>query len=102
MKTLNFPTSACRYCRHYCVEGRRGGMCQQLGGPVRGSWKACSLALPQFASSWESIEKILQDEKLILKEAICGNGSLNDSNPDLVQVQTSTPTKMLVLEAALV
>ncbi|HEY9635262.1 MAG TPA: hypothetical protein V6D14_17805 [Coleofasciculaceae cyanobacterium] len=102
MKTLNFPTSACRYCRHYCVEGRRGGMCQQLGGPVRGSWKACSLALPQFASSWESIEQILQEEKLILKEAICGNGSLNNSNPDLAQAQTSTPTKMLVLEAALV
>lgn len=69
---------------------------------MRGSWKACSLALPQFASSWESIEKILQDEKLILKEAICGNGSVNDSNLDLAQAQTSTPTKTLVLEAALV
>ena len=102
MKTLNFLTSACRYCRHYCVEGRRGGMCQQLGVPVRGSWKACSLALPQFASSWESIEKILQDEKLILKEAICGNGSLNDFNPEPTQAQASTPTKTIVLKAALV
>jgi hypothetical protein len=77
-------------------------MCQQLGVPVRGSWKACSLALPTFASSWESIEKILQDEKLILKEAICGTASLNDSNPEPTQTQTSTPTKTLVLEAALV
>jgi hypothetical protein len=102
MKTLNFPTSACRYCHHYCVEGRRGGMCQQLGVPVRGSWKACSLALPQFASSWESIEKILQDEKLILKEAICGNSSLKDSEPASAQEKTSTPSETLVLEAVLV
>ncbi|QSJ15352.1 hypothetical protein JYQ62_26370 [Nostoc sp. UHCC 0702] len=56
MKPINFLTSACRYCRHYKPEGRRGGMCQQLGGPVQASWKACSLALPPFAPSWESLE----------------------------------------------
>ncbi|EKF03574.1 hypothetical protein FDUTEX481_02479 [Tolypothrix sp. PCC 7601] len=31
-------------------------MCQQLGAPVQGSWKACSLALPPFAPSWETLE----------------------------------------------
>ncbi|BAY31759.1 hypothetical protein NIES2107_36450 [Nostoc carneum NIES-2107] len=56
MKPNKFLTSACRYCRHYNPEGRRGGMCQQLGAPVQGSWKACSLALPPFAPSWETLE----------------------------------------------
>lgn len=56
MKTIKFLTSACRYCRHYQPEGRRGGMCHQLGTPVQASWKACSLALPPFAPSWESLE----------------------------------------------
>jgi hypothetical protein len=49
-------TSACRYCRHYKPEGRRGGICNQLGAPVHGTWKACSLALPPFAPSWETLE----------------------------------------------
>ncbi|MDJ1182593.1 hypothetical protein [Roseofilum casamattae] len=52
----NCQTSACRYCRHFIPEGRRGGNCEQLGVPVRGSWKACSLALPAFAPSWENLE----------------------------------------------
>ncbi|MBW4556933.1 MAG: hypothetical protein KME59_13485 [Trichormus sp. ATA11-4-KO1] len=56
MKPIKFLTSACRYCRHYQPEGRRGGMCQQLGSPVQASWKACSLALPPFAPSWETLE----------------------------------------------
>ncbi|MBD2437294.1 hypothetical protein [Nostoc sp. FACHB-110] len=56
MKPINFLTSACRYCRHYKPEGRRGGMCQQLGAPVQATWKACSLALPPFAPSWETLE----------------------------------------------
>ncbi|MEA5507569.1 hypothetical protein VB735_31650 [Halotia wernerae UHCC 0503] len=56
MKPIKFLTSACRYCHHYKPEGRRGGMCQQLGAPVQASWKACSLALPPFAPSWESLE----------------------------------------------
>ena len=56
MKSINFLTSACKYCRHYNPEGRRGGNCQQLGAPVQGHWKACSLALPAFAPSWETLE----------------------------------------------
>ncbi|AFY32671.1 hypothetical protein [Calothrix sp. PCC 7507] len=56
MKPIKFLTSACRYCRHYQPEGRRGGMCQQLGAPVQASWKACSFAIPPFAPSWETLE----------------------------------------------
>lgn len=58
MKQIKLLTSACRYCRYYNPEGRRGGSCQQLGAPVRGNWKACSLALPPFAPSWESLEDV--------------------------------------------
>ncbi len=53
MTTLNPPVSVCRHCQHYLVEGRRGGQCQQLGAPVLGRWKACQLAIPPFAPSWE-------------------------------------------------
>lgn len=102
MKTVNFPTSACRYCRHYCVEGRRGGMCQQLGVPVRGSWKACSLALPPFAPSWESIEGILQDDKLMLKEALSLGRALDSSELDLPEQKTSISSETLELDMVLV
>ncbi len=59
MKSQNFLTSACRYCRYYQPEGRRGGMCQQLGVQVQGSWKACALALPPFARSWSGLEGVI-------------------------------------------
>ncbi|MDM9384382.1 hypothetical protein QUB80_27295 [Chlorogloeopsis sp. ULAP01] len=58
MKNIKDLTSACRYCRYYQPEGRRGGMCQQLGAPVQANWKACSLSLPPFAPSWESLEDV--------------------------------------------
>ncbi|MBD2090559.1 hypothetical protein H6F67_11910 [Microcoleus sp. FACHB-1515] len=48
--------STCRHCRHYQLEGRRGGNCQQLGALVQGRWKACSLAVPAFVRSWEQEE----------------------------------------------
>ncbi|MFM9264117.1 hypothetical protein [Tychonema sp. BBK16] len=51
-------TSACRHCRHYLPEGRRGGVCQQLSVPVQGQWKACSLAVSPFGSSWNNIEEL--------------------------------------------
>lgn len=70
--SLNPVTLACRSCRFYTPEGRRGGHCQQLGVPVRGGWSACSLALPPFAPSWESLEELLgwQKEVLMLQEVL--------------------------------
>ena len=56
MKPIKHLASACRYCRHYQPEGRRGGICQKLGAPVQGSWKACNLGIPAFAPSWETLE----------------------------------------------
>ncbi|CCH68379.1 FIG00872625: hypothetical protein [Richelia intracellularis HH01] len=73
MKIIRPLTSACKYCRHYKPEGRRGGVCQQLGTPVKGKWAACSLAIPPFIPSWESLEDVWHiSEKTKLKET--GNG----------------------------
>ncbi len=68
MKTSNFLTSSCRFCRYYQTEGRRGGMCQQLGVPVRAEWKACSLAVAPFTQTWESLEKVVKLEKSLVLE----------------------------------
>lgn len=59
MKCSDSPVSACRHCRHYVPEGRRGGACGQLNDVlVQGSWKACSLALPVFIANWQ-FERIM-------------------------------------------
>lgn len=58
MSASNCFASACRYCRYFTPEGRRGGHCQQLGVPVQGKWKACCLAIPPFAPSWENAEAV--------------------------------------------
>ena len=58
MKIANPLTSACRYCRHYQPQGRRGGICEQLGVPVAGNWKACAFASSPFADDWKSLQEI--------------------------------------------
>lgn len=52
-------TSTCRCCQYYTPEGRRGGQCQQLHVPVKSGWRACQLAIPAFAMSWE-IKEIME------------------------------------------
>ena len=63
MKRPDLLAPACRHCRHYVPEGRRGGNCGQLNALVQGSWKACSLALPVFSPNWQ-LERmmVLQNE----------------------------------------
>ncbi len=62
MKKANFLTSACRCCRNYTPEGRRGGTCELLGAPVKAGWKACVYACPPFAGTWDSLEEIVHLE----------------------------------------
>jgi ubiquinone biosynthesis protein Coq4 len=54
----NCLTSACRYCRFYQPEGLHRGTCQQLNVSVHNNWKACQLALPAFANTWENAEEL--------------------------------------------
>ena len=81
MKQIKSFTSACRYCRYYQPEGRRGGMCQQLGAQVQGSWAAWSLAIPPFAPSWEHLEEVWS---LTNAEAVASSG-LNQAAPEVTQ-----------------
>ncbi len=68
MKKANFSTSACRFCRYYKPEGRRGGACQKLGVPVQSSWKACILSSSPFTKTWENLEEIIYlEHSLALK-----------------------------------
>ena len=60
MNEINFTTSACRYCRFYESQGRRGGSCQMLGVPVQSSWEACSLASSPFETTVKKLEDIFQ------------------------------------------
>ncbi|MEN9568214.1 MAG: hypothetical protein RLZZ69_3410 [Cyanobacteriota bacterium] len=62
MKERNFSTSACRFCRFYESEGRRGGSCQMLGVPVQSSWKACNFACSPFDTTLQKLEDIFQLE----------------------------------------
>ena len=102
MKSLNFPTSACRCCRYYQPEGRRGGMCQQLSVPVRGSWKACSLALSPFVPSWKRIEVIWEEEALGIKERLSVPCSMTASEQDLLEESGLSNTETLKAEVLLV
>lgn len=62
MKTANFMTSSCRYCRYYHSEGRRGGTCNQLNVPVQAQWKACTLAARPFGTVWDNLEDVVHLE----------------------------------------
>ena len=67
MSNFEPVVSVCRHCQSYRLEGRRGGHCGQLGSLVQGAWKACSLAIPPFAPSWESQEGIKHELAQLLK-----------------------------------
>lgn len=97
MKTLNLLVSACRYCRYYKSEGRRGGTCQLLDGSIHGGWKACALAIPAFAPSWENLEDMmnLPDAMPAVTEAspqVCG---INQLSVESQVVINSTQNKQL-------
>ncbi|HEY9653015.1 MAG TPA: hypothetical protein V6C95_20330 [Coleofasciculaceae cyanobacterium] len=102
MNPSNFPTSACRVCRFYQPEGRRGGMCQQLGVPVSASWKACSLALPPFAPSWESLEALWQNDKIMLKESLSIHSSPSSASPNYAEEKTAATAESLAADVMLV
>jgi hypothetical protein len=63
MKPQNNCNSACRHCQFYNPEGRRGGICSQLGVPVQAEWKSCHLATPAFNTEWQPLPEIVLLEK---------------------------------------
>lgn len=59
MKEKNLLNLACRHCRHYQPEGRRGGSCHKLGVAVDSDWKACVLAASPFDNSLTNLDRSL-------------------------------------------
>lgn len=55
MDANQFGVSCCQRCRHFTLEGRRGGHCSQLNVPVQGRWSACSLANPVFLEPMSTV-----------------------------------------------
>ncbi len=60
MNYQNDSTLSCRFCQHYQVEGRRGGLCHRLNVPVQGSWQFCPVATRPFVKQPISIEIVSQ------------------------------------------
>ncbi len=93
MKSVNACASACKYCRHYHLEGSRGGTCQLLSVPVKASWKACSLAAPVFATPWETLEEAWNLPDLPVLTPTTTTATLN---PDSDNLTPATPQVALV------
>ena len=55
MDANQLDVSCCQRCRHFTLEGRRGGHCSQLNVPVQGGWTACSLASPVFLETVNTV-----------------------------------------------
>jgi hypothetical protein len=91
MKTANSSISACRNCRYYVAEGRRGGHCNQLSVAVQSAWKACSLAIPPFAPAWDNLEEIIVWQR----KALEAQEALTSSLPQ-VEAQPA-PTKPIAI-----
>jgi hypothetical protein len=78
-------------------------MCQQLGARVQAGWKACSLALPPFAPSWETLEDAwgLPDATRVLHSSESlptdGNNSIVASVEEIVNC-TSPEAKTKVMQ----
>ncbi|UBF24892.1 hypothetical protein K9N68_25040 [Kovacikia minuta CCNUW1] len=94
MKPSNSSISACRNCRYYVPEGRRGGRCDQLNVSVHSAWKACSLAIPPFSPAWENLEEIIiwQRRTLAAQEALAANLSPTEEE-SLVAEPVSVPVQ---------
>ncbi|MGV0026528.1 hypothetical protein [Phormidesmis priestleyi] len=80
MKSSDPLTSACRHCRYYMPEGRRGGHCSQLSVSVQGSWTACSLARPVFASTWDFTKIRIWKEESLETHSLPTMSELNTTN----------------------
>lgn len=70
MSKFTTNVSACRHCRFYQGEGRRGGQCKQLGAPVQAGWSACPLAAPLFAAEWEACQSVVAAGQHLLEPVL--------------------------------
>lgn len=89
MSAADHEISSCRHCFFYKSEGRRGGHCHQLGVPVQGQWKVCSLAASPFSTSWRALETLMRLPEDI---SVPGLVAVSDTQPQLAtESLESTP-----------
>lgn len=93
MRDFEPVVSVCRHCQNYNLVGRRGGHCSQLRSLVQGAWKACSLAIPPFAPSWESQVGIKHELAQLLKK--------QQQQLDILEVQSADRHAIEALEACI-
>ena len=94
MKKPIFTTSACRFCRNYKPEGRRGGSCELLGVPVESNWAACSLAAPPFENTFKNLEELLHLESALLETPISFK---NSAKPVLLKREVAAKARVVDL-----
>ena len=82
---MKCQTSSCSFCRHYTPTGRRGGQCALLSAPVRGQWRACSLALPAFMTPLSAIESLEKLQTQALELSL--NGSVPKKKKEVLEAQ---------------
>ena len=98
MKISNFPTSCCRHCQHYQIEGRRGGHCTLLSVPVRGEWNSCSLGVAAFASARVAVESMAEAEIAeTAKAKVSDSLTFNNSQLDLANTEKSLTNPILTI-----
>lgn len=95
MKTSTFSTSSCRHCRYYQTEGRRGGTCQQLGGPVQAQWKACALAAHPFKTPWNPLARVAILESSFALE-FPGDRDFAEGVVATAETESSSPSPSLI------
>ncbi|KAM3099964.1 hypothetical protein ACKFKG_01875 [Phormidesmis sp. 146-35] len=99
MKSSDPLASACRHCRYYMPEGRRGGHCSQLSVSVRGSWAACSLARPVFAPTWDFTKIMMWKEELLPITSELTTADLRETNRPMVLDSAARPVSSEKLSA---
>jgi hypothetical protein len=79
-------------------------MCQQLGAPVQAGWKACSLALPPFAPSWETLEDAwsLPDATPVLNTSDCQISNLDNAAFVPTQEKTASTSEQTKAETVFI
>lgn len=76
MNPQSCSISACKHCRCFRSEGRRGGVCGRFETFAAGDWASCPFALPIFdEGNWETATDLIHLEKSFSLELAAENTS---------------------------
>lgn len=95
----NHCNSACRHCQFYNPEGRRGGMCSQLGVPVKAEWKFCHLATLAFNTEWKTLPEIVLLEKSFSLGCATPQVNLEVESTPMATMETEIPSETIIYKS---